>query len=190
MVFKLNSWNTKSKMSQSIKINYFVFETLDYEILCEIFHKVLPKRDTKITEFVYKNTYSIRNIEKCYISKILEIAEKYFERYGYGYNNRNNNYFIELSRYNCIKNDKPLRIFEYHKDDKSTTDCIVNTIIFYLKKNDSILGGDLKVKINNRETCIPIEEKRAICFKGDLLHTPTEVYGEGVRECIVVHIER
>jgi len=177
----------------SVRINYFEIESKDFQILYDIFQNIIPQinRNNNFSEFIYKNTYFIKNIKKDHIADILEIAEKYFERYGYrNHEIKRNNYFIELSRYKCIKNEKPLQIFGYHKDDKSTTDYKVNTIIFYLEKNDTIVGGDLKVKINNKENCIPIEKRKAICFKGDLLHTPTEVSGEGVRDCIVVQIHR
>lgn len=179
--------------TQSIKINYFEIAPVDFDILYDIYQNIMPaiNDENKFSEFIYVNTYSNNKIKPQYITDILIISEKYFSKYGYKNNKiQNDNYFIELSRYKCIKNANSLSILGYHKDDYATTDYKVNTIIFYLSKSDTIEGGDLSVNINKKETCIPIKEKKAICFKGDLLHMPTKILGEGIRECIVVQIQK
>lgn len=122
---------------------------------------------------------------------IIAIASKYFVRYGY----RNKtlkpfNYYLELTKYECVPESKTLKIFDLHEDDYASTGYEVNTIVFYLNKTPSLIGGNVLVNINDKYTTIPIHSGMALTFQGNLLHMPTPCSGEGSRESIVFQIAR
>lgn len=169
------------------KINYFELEQVDLQSLRGVLNNQLPKPNITKSRFTTKELTSTMRSAKL----IVEIATKYFKRYGY----RNKtlkpfNYYLELARYDCFPESKPIRIFDLHDDDYTTTGYQVNTIVFYLNKSPTFIGGNMLVNINNKDTTIPIQGGMAIIFEGSLLHMPTPCYGEGSRESIVFQIAR
>lgn len=184
-----------------IKINYFELEKEELDILMDVLHSNINRPKNKVSNFLGKffhfeeqgNRFTSRDMNSNDKTKpIIDIASKYFNRYGYQNEDiSHNNYYIELIRYKCIVSDPiPLDVLGLHEDDGATTKYKVNTMIFYLEKSENIKGGDLLVQINNKNTIIPIKKGMAIAFRGNLLHVPTKCLGEGIRECIVFQIER
>lgn len=184
-----------------MKIHYFKIEDAEYSILEDIFNKNIMIPKTRLSRILQifiqnkkKNDWITRELlrDQPDSDNIINIGLKYFDKYGFQNETMTHrNYFLELSRYDCIKDDKkPLNIIDWHEDDGAVTDYKVNTIIFYIKKSKDIVGGDFKLKINDKETIIPIRAGMALCFNGNLLHTVVPCFGEGVRDTIVFQIER
>ncbi len=93
-------------------------------------------------------------------------------------------YYIELQRYNVNNKTKPR--YDWHVDDDGPIKGNVISLIYYLRKDDTIKGGDLaffrkKIKVN---------ENMVITFKGNKYHRATDMSGYGVRDSIVVMFKR
>ena len=174
-----------------VKINYFEIEKEDMIVLREEYNKGIKGTHQTWWQRLLKkekNVFSSKNVTGN--GTLLRFALKYLDRYFYRTTNiHEKNHYIELERYSCTRYDEtPLKPFILHKDDGAMIEHNVNTIIFYLEK--SIQGGDLLIEINKKRNFIPIFGGMGIVFIGSLLHTPTVCSGDGVRECIVVRVER
>ncbi len=88
----------------------------------------------------------------------------------------------------------------FHVDDYGALNCSVETCIFYLQKDLSIVGGNLfydppkKTKFNipklfSNYKELEIREKMIVLMSGNLLHRPQSVSGKGSRSCVVVQFE-
>lgn len=187
------------------KINYFEIESVDLEFLqkyfaekngtafssqfYKLFRKYVPKKNTVDNNVIYiKNERRSYNI---YTDPLIKIALKYLERYRYYTTDINyKKYYIELFRYNCIGSNNELDYLDYHIDDYAVMQYKVNTVIFYLAKSDTLIGGDLLIDINNTITKIPVHAGMCLLFEGDVMHKPEPCNGSGIRDCIVVHLAR
>ena len=66
-----------------------------------------------------------------------------------------------------------------------------NTIIYYLKKDDSIKKGNFLYKdVNNKNCEIIIENNMILMLDGRITHKPDDLEGRGCRESIVVQFKR
>lgn len=73
-----------------------------------------------------------------------------------------------------------------HQDDCGATEFKVETCIFYTKFDKELEGGGLHI----RDTGIMnLREGDIVIIGGDVWHTPLDVKGVGVRNCIVVQLE-
>jgi hypothetical protein len=180
------------------KIHYFQLPINDMVVLSEFFENTIDKNKKRSIWFNWfqkqKNKVDFEEIVKISgdAQKIVDISLRYLDIHGFQCEEvGRKNWYLELQRYKCVENDKtPLDFISLHKDDGSTTDYNVNTIVFYLEKSEKIIGGDLLVKINDKETIIPVMSGMAIAFRGNLLHTPIPCLGEGFRKTIVFQVER
>ena len=68
--------------------------------------------------------------------------------------------------------------------------CKVHTVIFYLRKDITVGGGDFEYKKNGEKIIQKIESKSILQFCGNLSHRPQETWGFGCRDIIVVFIKR
>lgn len=93
---------------------------------------------------------------------------------------------VERHSYNVKGKASP--IFDEHCDDHGGIDCAVSTVIYYLRKDPTIIGGDLLIEgilIN----CTPPDGAiRVVCLAGNVLHQVTQMSGKGNRECVVVQL--
>lgn len=80
--------------------------------------------------------------------------------------------------------------FEWHKDDYAIVPWLCYTIIFYLRKDQTIKGGDLEYKIGGSKHVALIHSGTILQFKGDIPHCPQPITGFGCRDIIVVFIKR
>jgi hypothetical protein len=93
---------------------------------------------------------------------------------------------VELHSYNVKGYQKP--IFDEHIDDHGGVNCIVNTAIYYLRKDAGIIGGDLRVGDQIVECTPPPGQIRVICMAGNVKHEVTPMSGRGLRKCVVVQL--
>ena len=115
-------------------------------------------------------------------NKITDFDEKY--------------YCVEFHQRNCGFESKPYELFSWHKDDYGPVSYKVYSIIFYLRKDSAIKGGDLEYKDpsgsgSSKDTHIHrVKRGDILCFRGDLEHNPQPTSGFGCRDIIVCLIKR
>ena len=100
---------------------------------------------------------------------------------------------FEFHRRNYLSfSDKktPHEDFLWHIDDMSVTPFKVYSIIFYLRKDSTIKGGNLLYKLDGKEKKIDISGGDCVVFPGNIYHCPQLSYGFGCRDSIVVFIRR
>lgn len=102
---------------------------------------------------------------------------------------------MEFHQRNCGFDSKKHELFVWHQDDYGPTNYKVYTVLFYLRKDKTIVGGDLEYKITNsiNETINYKHQVKAgdiLSFKGDLWHMPEPTSGFGCRDIIVLCIKR
>ena len=99
-------------------------------------------------------------------------------------------WFMEFQQRNCGFEKKPKRTFKWHRDDYSTINYKVHTIIFYLRKDNSIKGGNLEYKLGKQIYNQKIEAGDILCFDGNIYHQPEICSGMGCRDSIVVFVKK
>lgn len=178
-----------------VKLHYFNLDAVELSALYEYFYTHYNPKPHKRKNAVDYNRVSIKNhslSKNIYKDTVICIALKYLDMFGFKTAvMHEHNYLIEVCRYSCVTTDtKQLSEFDMHEDDGAIIDYTVNTVVFYLHKSPTIIGGDLLVEVNKKSTTIPIFSGAAVAFKGDLTHMPTPCFGEGLRDTIVVQLER
>ena len=100
-------------------------------------------------------------------------------------------YYMEFHKRNSgfVKKDYG-KWFIWHEDDKSAVPWNCYTVIFYLRKDKTLIGGDLEYKIKDKIHTVPIKSGTILQFKGDIRHCPQPTSGSGCRDIIVVFIKR
>jgi len=78
----------------------------------------------------------------------------------------------------------------WHKDDLEVAPFKVYTVVFYLRKDSTIKGGNLLYEIDEKEKKVEISEGDCVVFPGDIYHAPQPSYGFGCRDSIVVFIRK
>jgi hypothetical protein len=100
-----------------------------------------------------------------------------------------NRYCIEFQQINCFGEDKISRL-SWHEDDYGPVGYEVYTIIYYVRKDITVKGGNLKYKIGKNIFEHHVNNGDVLIFSGDLKHCPVSSYGFGCRDLIACFIER
>ena len=100
-----------------------------------------------------------------------------------------NIFHVDFHRY-FINNEKYETDLTWHTDDKGATPYNVNTVIFYLRKDPTLKGGNFLYKENTNIQKINISKNNILLMRGDLIHKPEDIDGYGRRESIAVQFER
>lgn len=99
--------------------------------------------------------------------------------------------FIEFHHYSTDSNKEECETFDWHKDDNIIIrGSKVYTIVFYLNKSLDITGGNLQFKLDDKIHEHKVKTKDIIAFPGDIEHYVTPLGGNGIRDSIIVFIER
>jgi hypothetical protein len=98
-------------------------------------------------------------------------------------------FFIETHLYQ-VKNSLESGPFALHQDDDGAMSGKVVTIIWYLKKDKSIKGGDLlfsKLDCSlDKTNRLPIQDNMIVMFSGDIWHVPEQCSGTGTRQLVSI----
>lgn len=98
---------------------------------------------------------------------------------------------VEFWRYTCEHDKKVSSPLAIHQDDYGIVKYPVYTVIFYVRKDDGISGGELGVFVDTpRCIYIPTHANKAVLMPGNVWHVPMSCKGVGVRDCIVVQMRR
>ena len=165
----------------------------EMHLLTSIHHGIFPKREKGFEKrgFSYFNNAKAKakseydNITQPILSKTKEVLNSF------GISNYDlSTWFVEFQQRNCGFEKKAKRTFKWHKDDYSTIPCKVHTVIFYLRKDKSIKGGNLEYKLEKETHHQKIETGDILCFNGNIDHQPEICSGMGCRDSIVVFVKR
>ena len=162
---------------------------LNYEdliLFSSIHNKILSKRLRNFEKRgISSNNLKMKYIVEPVIKKSKQILDM-FNKTNYNLSKT----YIEFQQRNCGFGDNNARTFDWHKDDYGVSDYKVFTIIFYLRKDIGIKGGDLEYKLNNTNYIQDIKTGTVLCFDGDLQHRPEICSGFGCRDTIVVFVKK
>jgi hypothetical protein len=163
------------------------FQKIHYET-------IYKKKRTKLfqmTEF-WESTSKLAHKNKSIYPKIDPILKKTIRVLdSLGIKNYDKNYFsMDFHQRNCGFEKKKYQWSTWHKDDYAATNYKVHTVLFYLRKDVGVIGGDLDYKINNVKYTHLVKPGDILSFKGDLQHKPQGTSGFGCRDIVVVLIKR
>mgnify|MGYP000645644378 CR=1 FL=1 len=159
----------------------------EIELFTSIHNTYLPNRkknfDLKSVSF-YDNFKS-----KVMIESIIEKTEKILDSFDKT-NYDSSTYHIEFQQRNCGFQKKQKRTFDWHEDDYGAVDYKVHTVIYYIRKDNTIKGGSLEYRFNNQIYKQQINSGTILCFEGNIKHRPDICSGIGCRDIIVVFLKR
>lgn len=152
-------------------------------LFISIHNTIIKKRKQQFNKknILYNKTYN--DIINPIITKTKEILD-IFNKKNYDLSK----YYIEFHQQNCGFEKKNKRIFDWHIDNYGAVNFKVNTVIYYLRKDITIKGGNLEY-ILEKNYVQPIEDGKILCFDGNLKHRPEMCSGFGCRDSIVVFIK-
>ena len=148
----------------------FSMKSIDYQ---DVFSEVNVSK---------KNLFDLIVEKSCEILQLLNI-KKYLR----------NRYVLDFHQRNCSETFKEKYQWSvWHEDDYQVTNYPVWTVLYYIRKDKGINGGNIQFSnVNNSKIeTIEIEEDDIIVFKGNIYHKPEETWGFGCRDVIVCFIER
>ena len=95
---------------------------------------------------------------------------------------------------NFGKNKKKFKDFSWHYDDYNVAPFKLYTLIFYLRKDITVKGGNLQYdleKTNSKNIrTFEVSEGKVAVFPGDVYHSPEPSKGFGCRDSIVIFVKR
>ena len=150
-----------------------------------IHQKILPNREKRYKTLEITEKDDIDIDLKPIIDKSLEILDK-FNYFNYNINK----YEIQLHQRNSGFEKKPCEYFAWHEDDYEVGNMPVYTILFYIRKDKTIKGGNLEYKIKSKKNIHIVNEKDILCFPGNIQHYPQPTSGFGCRDLIAFFIHR
>ena len=156
----------------------------------EIHKHYIPKRKKRFA------THDVYNYGKKIVKKDIELTQPIIDRAigclrDNGVTNFDENKWgIDFHQRNCGFEKKKYQWSWWHKDDYAVIDCKVHTVIFYLRKDITVGGGDFEYKKDGKIITHKVESKSILQFCGNLSHRPQETWGFGCRDIIVVFIRR
>ena len=99
-------------------------------------------------------------------------------------------YYLEFHQRNCGFEKQEHQTFDWHTDDNGAMKGLVYSVLFYLRKDTTVKGGNLDYKIDNQIYTHNVKSGDIIQFRGDVNHCPQPTSGFGCRDLIVVFINR
>ena len=157
--------------------HYIEMDTSNY---LELFDSYIDTTSTEL--FIAESLYIHDTFEYNHFNELLEESANLLKSKGYRFDPHT--HYIELQRYNVSGRTKPH--YDWHVDDNGPLKCKVVSIIYYLRKDDTIKGGDLAFFRKKFKT----HSNLAITFKGNKYHRATDMNGYGIRDSIVVMFKR
>lgn len=98
--------------------------------------------------------------------------------------------YTEFQQRNCGFEKKCRRTFNWHKDNEGVINFKVYTVIYYIRKDELIKGGNIEFIYGGKNNVQQIDNGTVLCFDGDLKHRPEICSGIGCRDSIVVFVKK
>jgi len=167
-------------------MNTSQLNSYEIDLFASIHNTILPKRKQN---FDTKGISSAKNLQYTTIIEPIMIKTKQvldmFNKTNYDLSR----YYIEFQQRNCGFEKKCKRTFDWHEDDYGAVNYKVHTIIYYIRKENTIKGGNLEYIFENKNYIQQIKNGQILCFDGNLKHRPEICSGIGCRDSIVVFIK-
>ena len=175
-------------------INFYKLEKDELNAFTSIHEKLIPKRRKKFETYdIWENTSRVPDKNKDNYNSIQPILDKTEELLKIQ-NNTNydlSKYVMEFHQRNCGFEKKKYQWSGWHRDDNAArTEFNCYSILFYLRKDKTIRGGDLEYKEDRKTKKHTVSPGDILQFRGDLRHRPEPTSGFGCRDIIVVFVKR
>jgi len=159
---------------------------LEIDLFASIHNNILPKRNSHFDKkgIGSNTTVKYKSMVKPILLKTKQLLETYNKT-----NYDLSQYYIEFQQRNCGFEKKCKRTFDWHKDDYGAVNYKVYTIIYYIRKDNTIKDGNLEYMFGNKKYIQQIKNGQILCFDGNLKHRPEICLGIGCRDSIVVFIK-
>ena len=161
----------------------------DIDLLISIHNTMIQNRKKQFNKKgILYNKINNYNIISPIILPILNKTKKILDIF----NKKNydlSKYYIEFHQQNYGFKKINKRTFDWHIDNYGAVGFKVYTVIFYLRKDITIKGGNLEYILNGKNYIQEIIDGKILCFDGDLKHRPEMCSGFGCRDSIVVFIK-
>jgi hypothetical protein len=104
-------------------------------------------------------------------------------------------FYVEFQRANLpeLNHNRTVRKIPMHFDDYGAISYPVWTIIYYVRKDNGIKGGNFEYRPdfgNLKTNTINVQTSSILIFPGDIYHSSEKMYGFGCRDFILVQFAR
>lgn len=176
----------------------YVHDKIPTDILAELWN-LYKKESIKYNGYFIISRFCPRNVQNRDIVNLLIKSKMIMEIHGFKFNCTENelinsedcsdvDYLIEFHNYKINGKYEPQ--FGRHCDDHGGISANVNTIIYYLEKDETnFFGGNLFV-YDEYTNKIIIKSGDMVIMRGDVEHEIENMDGNGERKSIVVQIQR
>ena len=139
----------------------------------------------------FRNDYFYGDNNEEIIYSIADIASNELELYGFKHDKTK--WYMDIIKYNLNNsNGKSNGIgsgLDWHCENDNYDNLI--TILFYLRKDETLIGGDLLYKDKNDNIKkIIIKSGLMVIMDGNLMHLPEYCSGTGIRSTIIVSFHK
>jgi len=160
----------------------------ELEQFTSIHNQFIPIRKNKFEQKEI-SSHGRNNKKIIMIGPILKKAFQILTNYGIT-NFDKSEFHLECHQRNCGFEKQKHQWSHWHTDDNGAVKYPVYTIIFYLRKDRTIKGGNLDYKIDKKVKTHIVESGDIVQFRGDLKHMPQSTDGFGCRDIVVLFIKR
>lgn len=150
-----------------------------------IFNRLFNYYDPIVAQYTEYTIKKLTDVDiKTELTNLLEHSAKLFTQNGFKIDK--SRFLIEIHQYNVVgKQISPT--LDWHKDDYGAVDYEVCSMIYYIDKDERIIGGNIEFKDFGVVEVVP---PMLVMFNGDLTHRPQPMNGNGFRDSIVVMFAR
>ena len=149
----------------------------------EVIHEIMGPKEDVLDKKVY--WYKDKDIPQELI-KIRDDVSSFLRTHGFNHND--NIWYADLVRYK-LDNSEPVDSgLVWHYENMNYPDLI--TCLCYLKKDESLEGGNLRYKDkNNEKKVIQVSTGTTVIMDGRVEHKPEAVSGTGQRDLIIISFQ-
>jgi len=119
-------------------------------------------------------------------TRLVSIGKKYASKSDIEYKNKCAVEFHKISLFG----EKFTHPFDWHYDDYGAVSYCTLTVLFYIRKDKTVKGGDLMYMRNNTKEKCNIQVGDVVVLNGGLKHSVENMSGTGCRDVVVLFFER
>lgn len=173
--------------------NTFIFSEIGDEISIDLLEQVWDRHYSKNPFKIGHNTSCILepHFDTNDVKNMIDTSVKILNENGLKVSEQKK---LNIELHNYYTNGPTVESdFERHCDDDAPIDVPCVTIIYYLEKSPTLIGGNLLVypnKNDDNETICEVKTGTMIMLHGTTDHEIEPIEGTGSRRCIVIQVSR